>query len=155
MIHFHYIIKPDMANNYDFMFKFIIIGDSSTSTPISGVGKSCLLLRFTEGRFKTDHEPTLGVEFGSRNINVDNMSIKIQIWDTVHSFSLRQDKSLSSLSRGPTTKALSQPFWFSTSPNEIALRISTNGSSKSKIILTIKFKPWSLETNTILKISSI
>ena len=50
-----------MANNYDFMFKFIIIGDSSKTYPTKGVGKSCLLLRFTEGRFKTDHEPTLGV----------------------------------------------------------------------------------------------
>ena len=50
-----------MANNYDFMFKFIIIGDSSTDRVYLGVGKSCLLLRFTEGRFKSDHEPTLGV----------------------------------------------------------------------------------------------
>lgn len=80
------VIKQDMANNYDFMFKFIIIGDSSTYETKVGVGKSCLLLRFTEGRFKTDHEPTLGVEFGSRNINIDNLSIKIQIWDTVNVF---------------------------------------------------------------------
>lgn len=64
-----------MSNNYDFLFKFIIIGDSS-------VGKSCLLLRFTEGRYKTEHEPTLGVEFGSKNIKVADQVIKIQIWDT-------------------------------------------------------------------------
>ena len=48
-----------------------------------GVGKSCLLLRFTEGRFKGDHEPTLGVEFGSKNTNINDLAIKIQIWDTV------------------------------------------------------------------------
>jgi Ras-related protein Rab-2A len=64
-----------MSNNYDFLFKFIIIGDSS-------VGKSCILLRFTEGRYKTEHEPTLGVEFGSKNIKVGDQVIKIQIWDT-------------------------------------------------------------------------
>ena len=44
-----------MANNYDFMFKFIIIGDSSNLMLNTGVGKSCLLLRFTEERFKSDH----------------------------------------------------------------------------------------------------
>lgn len=98
-----------MANNYDFMFKFIIIGDSSKKVPIPGVGKSCLLLRFTEGRFKTDHEPTLGVEFGSRNINIDNFSIKIQIWDTVALQSSRLAKSLSSRSLAHTIKAQSQP----------------------------------------------
>lgn len=50
-----------MANNYDFLFKFILIGDSSINILNQGVGKSCLLLRFTENRFKQDHEPTLGV----------------------------------------------------------------------------------------------
>ena len=48
-----------------------------------GVGKSCLLLRFTEDRFKGDHEPTLGVEFGSKNAIINDLTIKIQIWDTV------------------------------------------------------------------------
>jgi GTPase SAR1 family protein len=98
-----------MANNYDFMFKFIIIGDSSSLSSISGVGKSCLLLRFTEGRFKSDHEPTLGVEFGSRNINIDNLSVKIQIWDTVLILPCRPASNPSSLSLDHTTKAQSQP----------------------------------------------
>jgi len=103
-----------MANNYDFMFKFIIIGDSSSLWSISGVGKSCLLLRFTEGRFKTDHEPTLGVEFGSRNINIDNLSVKIQIWDTVLIYQCRPVSNPSSLSLVHTTKVQSQPSWFLT-----------------------------------------
>jgi len=72
-----------MANNYDFMFKFIIIGDSSNLLLNIGVGKSCLLLRFTEERFKSDHEPTLGVEFGSKTMEISNRKVKIQIWDTV------------------------------------------------------------------------
>jgi Ras-related protein Rab-2A len=44
-----------MANNYDFMFKFIIIGDSSKNHPIQGVGKSCLLLQFIDHRFRQKH----------------------------------------------------------------------------------------------------
>ena len=49
----------------------------------SGVGKSCLLLQFTDKRFKATHDLTIGVEFGSRTVNVKDQSIKLQIWDTV------------------------------------------------------------------------
>lgn len=48
----------------------------------SDVGKSCLLLRLMEGRFKNQHEPTLGVEFGSKVFHIQNKKIKLQIWDT-------------------------------------------------------------------------
>ena len=48
-----------------------------------GVGKSCLLLQFTDKRFKTVHDLTIGVEFGTRMINTDSSQIKFQIWDTV------------------------------------------------------------------------
>ena len=62
--------------SFVFTFKYIIVGDSS-------VGKSCLLLRFTDGRFKTAHDLTIGVEFGSRLVQVDNkVNVKLQIWDT-------------------------------------------------------------------------
>lgn len=67
--------EQGMNNNYDYLFKFIIIGDSN-------VGKSCLLLRFTEEKFKSEHEPTLGVEFGSKHVKIMDQLIKIQIWDT-------------------------------------------------------------------------
>jgi len=60
---------------YNYLFKFIIIGDS-------GVGKSCLLYQFINGKFITEHELTIGVEFGSKMISIDNKQIKIQIWDT-------------------------------------------------------------------------
>lgn len=50
-----------MSNTFDYLFKFIVIGDSSTRSPNPDVGKSCILLRFTEGRYKIEHEPTLGV----------------------------------------------------------------------------------------------
>jgi Ras-related protein Rab-2A len=62
--------------NYTYLFKFIIIGDSS-------VGKSSLLLKFIEKRFKTDHDITIGVEFGVKTIELKDKSlIKLQIWDT-------------------------------------------------------------------------
>jgi GTPase SAR1 family protein len=47
------------------------------------VGKSCLLLQFTDKRFQPIHDLTIGVEFGARMINIDNRQIKLQIWDTV------------------------------------------------------------------------
>lgn len=61
---------------YAYLFKYIIIGDT-------GVGKSCLLLQFTDKRFQPVHDLTIGVEFGARMVNIDGKQIKLQIWDTV------------------------------------------------------------------------
>jgi len=60
---------------YKYLFKYIIVGDI-------GVGKSCLLLQFTDKRFHPIHDLTIGVEFGSRTINIKENQIKLQIWDT-------------------------------------------------------------------------
>lgn len=49
----------------------------------AGVGKSCLLLQFTDKRFQPVHDLTIGVEFGARMISIDNRQMKLQIWDTV------------------------------------------------------------------------
>eukprot|EP00397_Hematodinium_sp_SG-2012_P012766 GEMP01012945.1.p1 GENE.GEMP01012945.1~~GEMP01012945.1.p1 ORF type:complete len:210 (+),score=38.03 GEMP01012945.1:186-815(+) len=68
--------------SYAYLFKYIIIGDT-------GVGKSCLLLRFTDKRFRTDHDLTIGVEFGARLIHIDEKQIKLQIWDTAGQESFR------------------------------------------------------------------
>ena len=46
------------------------------------VGKSCLLLQFTDKRFQPVHDLTIGVEFGSRTITIEDNQIKLQIWDT-------------------------------------------------------------------------
>jgi len=59
-----------------------MVGDSSITLYYSDVGKSCLLLRFLENRFKNQHEPTLGVEFGAKICHIKNKKIKLQIWDT-------------------------------------------------------------------------
>ena len=50
---------------------------------VAGVGKSCLLLQFTDKRFQPVHDLTIGVEFGARMINIEGKQIKLQIWDTV------------------------------------------------------------------------
>lgn len=47
------------------------------------MGKSCLLLQFTDKRFQPVHDLTIGVEFGARMISIDGRQIKLQIWDTV------------------------------------------------------------------------
>jgi len=60
---------------YKNLFKYIIVGDTA-------VGKSCLLLQFTDKRFQPVHDLTIGVEFGSRTITINNNPIKLQIWDT-------------------------------------------------------------------------
>lgn len=60
---------------YDYLFKVVLIGDS-------GVGKSNLLSRFTRNEFSLESKSTIGVEFATRTINVDNKMIKAQIWDT-------------------------------------------------------------------------
>ena len=63
------------ANNYDHLFRYIIVGDMA-------VGKSCILLQFTDNKFRHQHELTIGVEFGGKTIEIGNKNVKIQIWDT-------------------------------------------------------------------------
>ena len=67
--------SPDSEIKYDYMFRYIIVGDSN-------VGKSCLLLQFTDNKFRQNHEATIGVEFGGKTIQLSEKTIKIQIWDT-------------------------------------------------------------------------
>jgi len=64
-----------MAERYDYLFKFIIIGDAAT-------GKSCLLHRFIDDKFRKESTHTIGVEFGSKIIEVGGHFVKLQIWDT-------------------------------------------------------------------------
>lgn len=84
---------------YNYLFKYIIIGDC-------GVGKSCILLQFADKRFEPSHDLTIGVEFGSRTIDIpsvrsnaslqsldesdaDIVSCKLQVWDTAGQESFR------------------------------------------------------------------
>lgn len=61
--------------SYNFVFKVVLIGES-------GVGKSNLLSRFTKNEFNHDSRTTIGVEFSTRTVQLDNFTIKAQIWDT-------------------------------------------------------------------------
>ena len=65
----------ESEEDYDMIFKILIIGDS-------GVGKSNLLLRYVKNEFMSDMRSTVGVEFGSRRLTIDNTRVKAQIWDT-------------------------------------------------------------------------
>ncbi|KAK1414337.1 hypothetical protein QVD17_30081 [Tagetes erecta] len=62
-------------DDYDYLFKVVLIGDS-------GVGKSNLLSRFTRNEFSLESKSTIGVEFATRSVRVDDKVIKAQIWDT-------------------------------------------------------------------------
>jgi len=102
--------------SYAYLFKYIIIGDTGKSLlkkyqyhlelqnlqtyrfhlshtyiliVIIGVGKSCLLLQFTDKRFQPVHDLTIGVEFGARMVTIQDKQIKLQIWDTAGQESFR------------------------------------------------------------------
>ena len=67
--------KDGPTKKQDYLFKMIIIGNS-------GVGKSCLMRRVTTNEFSEDHEVTVGVEFGSLLVKMEETVLKLQIWDT-------------------------------------------------------------------------
>jgi Ras-related protein Rab-8A len=64
-----------MAKTYDYLFKLLLIGDS-------GVGKTCVLFRFSEDAFNATFISTIGIDFKIRTIELDGKKIKLQIWDT-------------------------------------------------------------------------
>ena len=68
--------------SHSYQFKYIIIGDAA-------VGKSCLMLNFIDKRFRSEHDLTIGVEFGSKIIDIKGTKIKLQIWDTAGSESFK------------------------------------------------------------------
>ncbi|GFE53354.1 GTP-binding protein ypt1 [Babesia ovis] len=63
------------SKDYDHLFKLVLIGDS-------GVGKSCVLLRFADDTFTDSYITTIGVDFRFRTIEVEGRKVKLQIWDT-------------------------------------------------------------------------
>mmetsp|Transcript_24374 Transcript_24374/g.26642 ORF Transcript_24374/g.26642 Transcript_24374/m.26642 type:complete len:205 (+) Transcript_24374:253-867(+) len=62
-------------NAFDMQIKLLMIGDS-------GVGKTCLLLRYANDSFSPTFITTIGIDFKIKNIQLDGKRIKLQIWDT-------------------------------------------------------------------------
>jgi Ras-related protein Rab-8A len=63
------------AAKYDYLIKLLLIGDS-------GVGKSCLLLRYSDDSFTSSFIATIGIDFKIKSILIDDSKVKLQIWDT-------------------------------------------------------------------------
>ncbi|ODQ67370.1 ras-domain-containing protein [Nadsonia fulvescens var. elongata DSM 6958] len=63
------------SGDYDYLFKVVLTGDS-------GVGKTNILDRFSRNEFNLDSKSTIGVEFATRTVQIDDKHVKAQIWDT-------------------------------------------------------------------------
>ena len=63
------------GKDYDYIFKIVLIGDTC-------VGKSCILVRFSDDVFVENYVTTIGVDFRFKTMIVKNKIAKIQIWDT-------------------------------------------------------------------------
>ena len=61
--------------SFDMIFKLVLIGDSS-------VGKTNILSKYLNDEFDQNSKPTIGVEFATKNFEIENNIVKTQIWDT-------------------------------------------------------------------------
>jgi len=70
-----YEVLGEDFQNHDLSFKIIVIGDS-------GVGKSSLTTKATKDYFENYYSPTVGFEFYTFNVRINDKNIRLQIWDT-------------------------------------------------------------------------
>ena len=63
------------AGSFDYIFKVLLIGDA-------GVGKSSILLRFTDDSFEEQMASTIGVDFRVKTVTLGGKTVKLTIWDT-------------------------------------------------------------------------
>lgn len=68
-------LQVDFHLQYDYLFKVLMIGDS-------GVGKSCLLLRYVDCDHREAYINTIGVDFKIKTIKLNGKRIRLQVWDT-------------------------------------------------------------------------
>ena len=64
-----------LSGHYDHIFKILLIGDA-------GVGKSSILLRFTDDAFEEHLASTIGVDFKVKTVTIGGSTVKLTIWDT-------------------------------------------------------------------------
>lgn len=81
------------ASEYDYLFKLLLIGDS-------GVGKSCLLLRFADDTYTESYISTIGVDFKIRTIELEGKTVKLQIVSIYFSLNFRAMARLFSVTAG-------------------------------------------------------
>lgn len=58
-----FIGRDKMAKNYDYLFRILLVGDS-------GVGKTCILIRFVENTFTSSYINTIGIDFKIRTVEI-------------------------------------------------------------------------------------
>lgn len=68
-------LDGDPEMEFDTTFKILLLGDS-------GVGKTCLIFRFTEDVFSDSYISTIGIDCRSRVVELDGRRVRLQIWDT-------------------------------------------------------------------------
>lgn len=56
-------------------FKLVFVGDQA-------VGKSSIITRFIKDQFDSTHNPTVGIDFVSKNLNIGGTAVRLQLWDT-------------------------------------------------------------------------
>lgn len=101
--------------HYDFLIKLLLIGDS-------GVGKSCLLLRFCDDQWTPSFITTIGIDFKIRTIELDGKRIKLQI---VSRCRFPCPKGMLLASRGLTSICHSRVFQWDTAGQERFRTITT------------------------------
>ncbi len=69
-------LYPKLMDEYDYLYKLIIIGDS-------GVGKSSISQRFAENTFTESFIQTIGIDFKTKTVEHGHELIKLQIWEGV------------------------------------------------------------------------
>jgi hypothetical protein len=87
---------------YDYLFKLLLIGDS-------GVGKSCLLLRFADDTNTQSYISTIGVDFKIRTIDLEGKTVKLQIVRGPPSHALSEFKLTPALPDSRLPSHLTQP----------------------------------------------
>ncbi|KRX03903.1 P-loop containing nucleoside triphosphate hydrolase [Pseudocohnilembus persalinus] len=64
-----------MTDQHDYVLKILILGESN-------VGKTCLLLKYVDDKFQTNHMPTIGIDFRNKIIRTQGKNVKLTLWDT-------------------------------------------------------------------------
>ncbi len=63
------------TEKYDYQVKILMIGES-------GVGKTCVIQRFTRNEFTLNHLATIAIDFRVKSLDIGGKKLKMQIWDT-------------------------------------------------------------------------